>query len=305
MDEYTAATPPGWKPGMDHYPLRMYVDKLQLWWKQADVDVPHAAVLIAGRLKAGAGKLALKLKLERPRAHQPPTHDTGADALVRERIEEVRDPQTGIITQSRIPSGIERLIATLVERYGLDDQDTVTVALDHFFKFRREGLPLQEFVNEFVTRYDEAESKAGLQINNVGLCHLMLDYSNISDKSKDDLKLRVDGDISQYEQIKTLMLRMAKAPEREKLAYHADGWTAEDWQEADWLDGTEAYWYDEATEVWHGSKYDFYDDYDYDRVTGANDDSFYYGDYDYDYDYDYDRHLCSRMERRRQRGLLW
>ena len=128
LDEYTAATPPGWKPGMDHYPLRMYVDKLQLWWKQADVDVPHAAVLIAGRLKAGAGKLALKLKLERPRAHQPPTHDTGADALVRERIEEVRDPQTGIITQSRIPSGIERLIATLVERYGLDDQDTVTVA---------------------------------------------------------------------------------------------------------------------------------------------------------------------------------
>ena len=129
LDEYTSQTPPGWKPGMDHYPLKLYIDKLNLWWKQAEMEIPQAAVLIAGRLKGGASRLALKLRLERTLADSPPTHDQGADALVRARVDEFRDASTGIILQPRIPSGIERLMAVLIERYGLDNQDSVTVAL--------------------------------------------------------------------------------------------------------------------------------------------------------------------------------
>ena len=91
LDEYTATVPPGWKPGQEKYPLRLYLDKLQLWWKTADMTVPQAAVFIAGRLKEGAHKVALKIRLERPVSMQPPFFDTGADALVREMTEEHRD----------------------------------------------------------------------------------------------------------------------------------------------------------------------------------------------------------------------
>ena len=81
LDEYTASMPLGWKTDIDGYPLRLYIDKLQLWWKQADMEASQAAVLIAGRLKGTAGRL----RLERPLVARPPDYDTRADALVRER----------------------------------------------------------------------------------------------------------------------------------------------------------------------------------------------------------------------------
>ena len=30
MDEFTTTVPPGWRPGMEKYPLRMYTDKLKM-----------------------------------------------------------------------------------------------------------------------------------------------------------------------------------------------------------------------------------------------------------------------------------
>ena len=32
IDEYTTTVPPGWKPGMEDYPLTTYQDNLQMWW---------------------------------------------------------------------------------------------------------------------------------------------------------------------------------------------------------------------------------------------------------------------------------
>ena len=252
---------------MDHYPLKLYIDKLNLWWKQAEMEIPQAAVLIAGRLKGGASRLALKLRLERPINAQPPLIDTGADAIVRERTDEYRDAATNIVIQPRIPSGIERLMAVLIERYGLDTQDSVTVALDNFYDIRRNNLSLQEYVNEFVVRYDDAEATAGLQINNIGLAHLLLRGSILGEKAKDDLKLRLDGDMSRYEDLRTLLQRMARAPDREKQAYHHGN--------AEWYED------DGYPQVYHGTS-DWYDgeDWNYDLHN------YYQDDYDYDYDYD-------------------
>ena len=82
LDEYTATVPPGWRPHTEGYPLRMYQDKLQMWWLQTDLTYPQVCVLIAGRLKGAANSIALKLRLERPLAQQPPAFDQGAEALV-------------------------------------------------------------------------------------------------------------------------------------------------------------------------------------------------------------------------------
>ena len=284
LDEYTSTIPPGWKPGMEHYPLRMYIDKMQMWWKQTDFEYAQASVLIAGRLKLGANKLALKLRLERPLSDQPPMYDIGADAIVRQRVPEIRD-SVGNIAQPRIPSGLERLVALLVERYGLDDQDSVTVALDHFFSFRRNNLALQEYVNEFTGRYDEAESAAGLQINQVGLSHLLLNNSGLSDKAKDDLKMRLDGDTSRYTELKKLILRMARAPEREKQAYHGGHSDSTNWWETGegdpWSDPSQSYWIQDDWYPPDDPSYYYGEDYDYDYYDESWPNDSYYGD-DYD-----------------------
>ena len=39
LDEFTKATPPGWKPWLTSYPLRLYEEKLELWLNQCDLDV--------------------------------------------------------------------------------------------------------------------------------------------------------------------------------------------------------------------------------------------------------------------------
>ena len=68
---------------MEGYPLRMYQDKLQMWWMQTELQYAQVCVLIAGRLRGPANSIALKLRLERPLALQPPAFDQGVDAFAR------------------------------------------------------------------------------------------------------------------------------------------------------------------------------------------------------------------------------
>ena len=45
------------------------------------------------------------------------------------------------------------------------------------------------------------------------------------EKTKDDLKLKLGGDISNCESLRTLLLRMSRAPDKENMPYYdADGW---------------------------------------------------------------------------------
>ena len=69
LDEYTASTPPGWKPYMDGYPLMLYTDKLTMWMKaynpSNDLEKhAMACVLVAGRLKGNANTIAMKLRMK-------------------------------------------------------------------------------------------------------------------------------------------------------------------------------------------------------------------------------------------------
>ena len=61
LDEYTRATPPGWRPGLDWYPLRLYLDKLKIWYRIQEYEEAEIGPIIAGRLKGGALRLALTL----------------------------------------------------------------------------------------------------------------------------------------------------------------------------------------------------------------------------------------------------
>ena len=213
MDEFTKACPPGWAPGLEWYPLKLYFEKLKLWWRITDLPEEQVGPVIAGRLRKGAQTLALKLRM--PKAHGQPGFDIGDEALVRVRIPAGMDPITGAATAEE-PGGTQTLMAQLQERYGMDTQDTTTATLETFFDLRRSNLPLQEYLNEFQLRYDDAEDKAGLQINDIGKTHLLLKYIDLPPKLLDDIKLKVSGDMSRYHEIVKLLHRLSKPADKER-----------------------------------------------------------------------------------------
>ena len=72
LDEYTRATPPGWRPGLDWYPLRLYLDKLKMWYRIQEYNEPELGPIVVGRLKGGALRLALALRVPTPVAVATP-----------------------------------------------------------------------------------------------------------------------------------------------------------------------------------------------------------------------------------------
>ena len=61
LDNFTRATPPGWRPGIRRYPYKRLLQLMKLWWRQTDVDEARADITIAGRLRGAAFQFALGL----------------------------------------------------------------------------------------------------------------------------------------------------------------------------------------------------------------------------------------------------
>ena len=161
LDEWRKDVPPGWKPGVENYPLRIYFAKLKLWYRCCEVPDEVIGPLIAGRLQGRAQRIALELKLVRPDG----SYDIGDAALVRLSVDEVVDPQDGVtIIQHHIPSGVQALCNALRDAFGDTDEAQTTRALELFFEHRRpNNQDLQEFAAEWEIRYEDARTKAGLE----------------------------------------------------------------------------------------------------------------------------------------------
>ena len=96
LQEFRRDIPPGWTPGDSAYPLRLYFDKLKLWYRICNLDDEIIGPLIAGRLYGRAAKIALNLRVPRPDGG----FDTGDAALARLSVDEV----TRAATSSRATS---------------------------------------------------------------------------------------------------------------------------------------------------------------------------------------------------------
>ena len=147
---------------------------------------------MAQRLKEGALRVALSLKLPLP-ANEGGGTVVGCSALARPAVPAQFDQMANVL-QPAIRSGAAELIHRIEQRYGLDQQDRVVSSLDGFFDFRRGPISRQEDLNEFEVRWNDAETQAGLQINNVGKNHLPLKYSGISETKPDEIRLHMNGD---------------------------------------------------------------------------------------------------------------
>ena len=148
------------------------------------------------------------MNLRVPRPHGG--WDVGDAALIRLAVEEVRDPNDpNVVLQAYIPSGVQYLMNTLRQAFGMLDQDLAAQSLDRFFGFHRGKLSRNEYAVEFDTRLDEATDRAGLQLNEVGKFWLFFRNSGLAAKTIDDIKLQVGGDFTRFNDARTLALRMS------------------------------------------------------------------------------------------------
>ena len=205
LEEYRKDIPPGWEPNLVNYPLKLYMERVQLWYRVYEGADESVGPLLAGRLRGRAQQIALGLRLPEPNGHI----DTGDAALVRLSVDEVRDPSSGIIIQQAIPSGVQALMSALRAAFGEADQLQATRALETFLEFKRQRMTLPERSVQWQLNLDEAMTHSGLELNNVAKTYLYFKSSGLNQKSLDDLLLQIHGDMRRFEEVRTLMSRMA------------------------------------------------------------------------------------------------
>ena len=170
LDEYSKSVPPGWKPHQHSYPLRLYLEKLRLWLRIADMDQGAIGPTVVGRLKGAAYRVAMKIRSTR----QDGSQLTGDAAVSAPAEAEVTDPQTNTVVHEASLSGLQLVLNALQAAYGEEEQDVQGLALDRFHNLWRGNGNLADYCTAFKIRYETAEEKAGLSINSVGLTHLFL-----------------------------------------------------------------------------------------------------------------------------------
>ena len=118
LDEYTKATPPGWKPHMQDYSLRLYLEKLRLWLRTTDLGEGNYAKIgptVVGRLRGAAYRVVMKMRVPRQNG-QILVGDEAIAALAEPEIQE--NYQAGQPYVQGTPSGMDMLIQILQENYG-------------------------------------------------------------------------------------------------------------------------------------------------------------------------------------------
>eukprot|EP00435_Cladocopium_sp_Y103_P048511 s541_g14.t1 len=261
LQEYRKDVPPGWAPGLPDYPLRLFFERVKVWYRLYDGPDETVGPLLAGRLVGRAQKIALSLRLADPHGNI----DVGDAALVRLSVDEVRDPTNpAIILQQAIPSGVQALMNALKDAFGEGDQLRATQSLENFFDLRRGRLSLAEYSAEWTMRMEEAFTHAGLDINDVAKTFLYFRGSQLPQRHIDDIVMQIHGDLSRFQEARALALRVAhrhgidgSTNHYEQCQNHYIG--EEDWNDSgtwsDWYDP----WYDD--EVYYDMEDDGYAEY--------------------------------------------
>ena len=205
LGEFRKDVPPGWAPGDPTYPLKLYMERLRMWYRTYDGMDETVGPLVAGRLQGRAQAIAHSLRLPNPHGRV----DVGDAALVRLSVEEVRDPMNGQIIQHAIPSGVQALCNALKEAFGDAEQVQATRSLEIFFDMKRGRLSLQEFAVEWNLKLEDAITHAGLQIGNVAKTFLFFRASQLPQKHIDDILMQIHGDLNRFEDARNLAIRLA------------------------------------------------------------------------------------------------
>ena len=207
LESYTKGCPPGWRPGLSHYPFRLYVQRVRLWYRLTDLPAEAAGPAAIGRLSGRPYSLVLEtlrittqdgkiLKGDAALAH-------GGEAEIPATDDTPAKPST--------PNGLEAMLVMLSKWYSAPDQSTSQSAIDMFESYeRQQGVSLLSYLLEFETRLDMAKQLAGYSINEVALTSRLLKGAHLPRDRKDHIMWKVEGDYTKYEEVRTLLMHMAK-----------------------------------------------------------------------------------------------
>eukprot|EP00959_Pyramimonas_sp_CCMP1952_P301564 6309377-Pyramimonas_sp.AAC.1 len=215
LPEFTRYVPPGWKPGLPEYTFKNFLERLHLWWRITPITDEEAGPLVASRLLDQAFEVAMHMRVDRNGQIY-----TGDAALALAKTDAVLDPHDGSVVVPENPAGVVHLIQRLKEAFEVHDQDKQGEILDRFWDTRRGSSSLQDFLLRFKQRYDEAESKAGLQLNDTGRTHLLFKWSGLPARRVADIKLHHNGDLTQFNQIYSMISRIAKQEMAAGVTHH-------------------------------------------------------------------------------------
>ena len=135
----------------------------------------------------------------------------------------------------------------------MSDQDLVSKSIEDLMELRRGKLTFPEYAIEWEIRMEEAVTRAGLEINDVGKFYLFFRGAGLP-QFVEDIKLQLQGDLRRFQEAKALALILVN---RSNVYQDEDSWEDGYQQEAAWDD---AYWAEDDWS-WMADYQEHYDDW--------------------------------------------
>ena len=196
---------------------------------------------MAGRLRGAAFQLALSLKAERLDVSTGTRRAMTGDELLSQPSHDTWTNPVDQTLHPEEPAGASVLMKALQAEYGVQDQDMSISSLDAFFSHTRGSLAMNDFLTMWKLTYEEANTLADLQMNNVAKSYLLLRSCGLPEKTKDDLKMHIGYDLRRFEELFLMMQRMSTR-EQTAAASSVPTMSKQFWTDEAWDNG----WYDES-----------------------------------------------------------
>ena len=243
---------------------------------------------MAGRLRGTAFQITMAMTI--PRCRGPTSlieHPIGVDLLGQTSIPAFTTSDTGEYVNAQ-HAGHVILLEYLRAEYDVKTQDMTLAALDNWDSlYIKSGQQRSQFMLLYRMAYEEAVAHGGMEMNPVAKTYYLFKKLGISKNERRDILLKTNGDLSQFENICSLISNLAADEEnrahgstRTNMAgqFHTqDGeygedssyqyYDADDWSHETWCT-TEEPWYQDEYGTWHTwhaedpswSQDDWYDD---------------------------------------------
>ena len=185
------------------------------------------------------------------------------------------DPVTGVVHAAEL-GGVQFLVRSLMEHFGGNQQDISWQSLVAFFEHQRGTMSMEDYLSLQEMAFADAQELSRLELGPVGRSYFMLRGANLTERQDFDVRLRVNGDLTQYENLRELLQRMYSDPQRLQSStapalaqqfFGRESVDGDSWNESSAHPST--WWSDD---LWNN-------DYDYDN---GDEDVWYDNDYDYD-----------------------
>ena len=116
LEQFNTTTPPGWRPHLQNYTYRRFLERLRLWYRLTTLLPEQLGPAVTSRLQGRPYDLATSLRLPLPNGQTL----LGDEALAFAGQDAIIDQATGAVLQPAVSSGLQQLLRILTQAYGAD-----------------------------------------------------------------------------------------------------------------------------------------------------------------------------------------